>query len=102
MLVLLATSAGTICEGASTFIQVLLSENGVSYQLRNDADDTNIGAAVAGNGGTINLPTGNLSATTVFNVVANNGACSIELTDTETVTVIRHLILPWQFRLPQD
>ena len=81
------TSAGTICGGASTFIQVVLSENGVSYQLRNDADDTNIGAAVVGNGGTINLPTGNLSVTTVFNVVANNGSCSIELTDTQSVTV---------------
>ena len=41
-----------------------------------------------GTGATINLPTGNISINTTFNVVASNGTCSIELTDTETVTVI--------------
>ena len=82
-----SSSASTLCAGAGTFIQVLLSESGVTYQLRNDADDSDIGAAVAGTGGTINLPTGNLLGTTTFNVVASNGVCSIELTDTETITV---------------
>ncbi|WP_276372452.1 gliding motility-associated C-terminal domain-containing protein, partial [Chryseolinea sp. H1M3-3] len=80
-------SGSPICEGTATFIQVELSEVGVNYQLRNDATDTNIGTAIAGTGGTINLPTGNLTATTTFNVVASNGTCSIELTDTETITV---------------
>ena len=83
----LASSASPICEGSSTFIRVLLSETGVNYQLRNDADDSNVGTAVAGNGGTINLPTGNISVTTTYNVVASNGTCSIELTDTETVNI---------------
>ena len=82
-----ASSASPICEGSSTFIQVLLSENGVNYQLRNDADDTNVGVVVVGTGGTINLPTGNISATTTYNVVASNGTCSIELVDTETINV---------------
>jgi len=81
------SSAGTICGGTSTFIQVQASENGVSYQLRNDLNDSNIGSPVVGTGGTINIPTGNLAATTTFNIVASNGTCSIELTDTETVTV---------------
>ena len=83
----LASSASPICEGSSTFIRVLLSETGVNYQLRNDADDSNVGTAVAGNGGTINLPTGNIFVTTTYNVVASNGTCSIELTDTETVNI---------------
>ena len=83
----LASSASPICEGSSTFIRVLLSENGVNYQLRNDANDNNVGIPVVGDGGTINLPTGNLFATTTFNVVASNGTCSIELVDTETVNI---------------
>ena len=81
------SSASPICAGTSTFIQVGLSEAGVNYQLRNDANDSNIGAAIVGNGATINLPTGNLAASSTFNVVASNGTCSIELTDTETVAV---------------
>ncbi len=80
-------ASSSLCSGNSTNIQIAASENGVLYQLRNDADNSNIGAAVAGNGGLINLPTGNLTATTTFNVLATNGACSIELTDIETVTV---------------
>ena len=59
----------------------------MTYQLRNDATDSAIGAPVAGNGGAILLPTGNLAATTTFNVLASNGACSIELVDLETVNV---------------
>ena len=82
-----ASSASPICAGTSTFIQVQSSENGVNYQLRNDLDDSNIGSPVVGTGGTINLPTGNISINTTFNVVASNGTCSIELTDTETVTI---------------
>ena len=81
------SSASPICAGTSTFIQVLASENLVSYQLRNDLDDSLIGAALPGNGGTISLPTGNIPINTTFNVVASNGTCSIELTDTETITV---------------
>jgi gliding motility-associated-like protein len=77
----------TICANSSTFVQIANSEIGITYQLRNDADESNVNTAVSGTGGTINLPTGNLAATTVFNVLASNGSCSIELTDKETVTV---------------
>jgi gliding motility-associated-like protein len=76
-----------ICAGSGAFVVVQASEAGVNYQLRNDADDSNVGAPVAGTGADINLPTGNLAATTTFNVLASNGVCSIELTDTETITV---------------
>ena len=86
----LGVSAATdpICEGSSTTIDVALSEVGVSYQLRNDAGDVPIGAPVVGTGGTINLSTGVLTATTVFNVLATNGVCpSLELTTLVTVNV---------------
>jgi gliding motility-associated-like protein len=76
-----------ICAGDAASIIIQASEVGVNYQLRNEADDSNVGAPVAGTGGDINLPTGNLTATTTFNVLASNGTCSIELTDTETITV---------------
>ncbi len=78
----------TICAGQGTTIQIDASENGISYQLRNDADDSPIGSAVPGNGGTINLPTGTLLVTTTFNVLATVGSCSAELTQTPTVTTV--------------
>ncbi len=77
----------TICTGSSTNIQVALSQSGITYQLRNNADDSNIGSAVAGTGGTINLPTGTLTSTTTFNVLASTGTCTAEMTPTVTVTV---------------
>jgi gliding motility-associated-like protein len=83
----LAAQAGAICENTSTNIQITNSETGVTYQLRNDADDSLMGAPIAGTGGTINLPTGNLVATTTFNILASNGSCSIELVNLATVIV---------------
>jgi gliding motility-associated-like protein len=79
--------ATAVCEGTSTDIQIANSEIGVDYQLRNDADDSLIGAVVAGTGGTILLPTGNLIATLTFNVLASNGSCSLELINLATVNV---------------
>ncbi len=78
----------TICAGQGTTIQIAASENGISYQLRNNADDSPIGSAVPGNGGTINLPTGALLVTTTFNVLATVGSCSAELVQTPTVTTV--------------
>lgn len=77
----------TLCAGGNTNIEVANSEAGVTYQLRNDADNSNIGASVAGTGGNILFPTGNLTSTITYNVLASNGSCSIELTSTPTVTV---------------
>jgi gliding motility-associated-like protein len=79
--------ATAVCEGTATDIQIANSEVGVDYQLRNDADDSSIGAVVAGDGGTISLPTGNLTTITVFNILASNGSCSIELINLATVNV---------------
>ncbi len=77
----------TICSGSATSIQIALSEVGVDYQLRDDSDDSAVGAPVAGTGGTINLPTGNLTTATTFNILASNGTCSIELTTLASVDV---------------
>jgi hypothetical protein len=83
-----AATSANICINNGTNITVALSDNGVSYQLRDNATNTNIGSPVAGTGGTISLPTGNLTATTTFNVFATAGSCNYQLTNTATVTVI--------------
>ncbi len=78
----------TVCPGTGTGILVNNSENGYSYQLRNNAGNINIGAPVTGTGGQINLPTGNLTANTDFNVLVSNGTCpAAQLTATATVNV---------------
>jgi len=85
--VAVTAQSNPICEGNPAQINISNSEVGVSYQLRNDTDDSSIGVAVAGTGGTIVLPTNVLNTSTAFNVLASNGACSIELTNRVTVNV---------------
>lgn len=82
-------AASSVCAGTATSINISSSATGVSYQLRNNADNTNIGSPVAGTGSDISLLTGNLAATTTFNVLATNTStfCSRQLTNTPTVTV---------------
>lgn len=85
-----AAVAGTLCAGSATTITVASSQSGFSYQLRNNADNSLIGSPVAGTGGTISLPTGNLTATTTFNVLATGISptfCSAALSTTPSVTV---------------
>ncbi len=78
-----------VYSGTSTSITVANSQEGVNYQLRNHADNSNIGSPVAGTGETIYLPTNNLTAATTFNVLAINAAlgCSVQLTQTQTITI---------------
>ena len=76
----------TICTGTGTNITVELSDVNTSYQLR--IGTTNVGSPVQGTGSTILLPTGNLTATTTFNVFATtNNGCTKQLSTTVTVTV---------------
>jgi gliding motility-associated-like protein len=77
----------TFCAGNGTIVQIANSEVGVDYQLRNDADNSNVGAIVPGTGGTLDLPTGNLTATTTFNILATNVTCAAELSATMTISV---------------
>ncbi|WP_167443835.1 T9SS sorting signal type C domain-containing protein [Flavobacterium cutihirudinis] len=81
-----AAAATTVCSGTGTNITVALSEIGTNYQLRN-ASNVAIGSAIDGTGGTISLPTGNLTANTTFNVLATNCVGSTQMTGTATVTV---------------
>jgi hypothetical protein len=79
----------SFCDGGSTNIVVQGSQSGITYQLRNDIGDVNIGSAVAGTGGDINLPTGSLTPAGIytFNVLAYNLGCQLEMTLTPTITV---------------
>ena len=84
----ITSSAATVCSGTGTNIQIATSEIGVNYQLRNNVGNVLIGSAVAGTGGTINLPTGNLSAGTTFNVLASDGVgCDLVLATLPAVAV---------------
>ncbi|MDR6843819.1 HYR domain-containing protein [Flavobacterium granuli] len=84
---------GTICSGFSTNIQVIDSEYegnfGISYQLRNNANNALVGAPLAGTGSTIDLPTGALTSTTTFNVLATNLTtnCFVQMSGTITISV---------------
>lgn len=76
-----------ICYGETASIIAHNSQAGVTYQLRLDADNSNIGSSVAGTGGNISFPVTPVS-TTVYNIYAyNSNACAVELIDKPTVTV---------------
>lgn len=86
-----STAVSSICQSTSTTIDIQSSQSGFSYQLRNNADNSLIGSAVAGTGGTISLPTGNLSSNTTFNILVtgvSSSFCSGTLTTTPTVSVV--------------
>ncbi len=80
-----------ICYNTATNIRIVNSENGVQYQVRNAATDANVGGPVNGTGANITVPTGNLTATTQYKVMATRTSggttCEFELTDKPTVTV---------------
>jgi hypothetical protein len=67
------TAAQTsICNSGSTTINLGTSEATVSYYLRNDLNDTIIAGPLAGTGSVISFNTGTISATTTYNVFAEN------------------------------
>ena len=84
----LAVSDDAICAGEDGTITVSNSVNGVSYQLRLNSDDANVGDAQNGNGGDLDF-TVSPDATTMYNVFATITAtgCTAELADIATVTV---------------
>jgi len=77
------------CESGETNIILNNSENFIEYQLRNNLDNSLVGSSVTGNANTINLPTGSLTETTTFNILATNpeSGCSFELSDLFTVNI---------------
>jgi hypothetical protein len=60
--------ATSICDGNSTSINVASSETGVSYYLRNNANNSIIAGPTAGTGSAIALNTGAITSTTIYNV----------------------------------
>jgi gliding motility-associated-like protein len=83
-----ASLAGSVCSGSSTFIRITSSEAGITYQLRDNFSNINIGSSVLGNGLDLDLPTGTLTSNTTFNVLASSTTCSSQLTNLATVNVI--------------
>jgi gliding motility-associated-like protein len=85
----LMVSDPTICAGQDATITVSNSVVGVSYQLRNNGDDSPVGAPLPGNGGDIDFVVTTPAASAVFNVLATVDAtsCQAELTDLANLTV---------------
>jgi gliding motility-associated-like protein len=79
----------TVNIGLSSNIDIANSQIGTNYQLQNvTAGNTNVGVPVAGTGGLIFIPTGNLVATTDFRVVAISTTNCEQIFNTTTVNVI--------------
>jgi hypothetical protein len=85
----LAVSDPTVCAGEDATITLSNSVVGVSYQLRLDSDDSNVGAAIAGTGGDIDFVLTSPAASANYNVLATVDAtsCEAELTDLANLTV---------------
>ena len=73
--------------GSSGSVQIDSSEAGISYQLKKGS--VNIGASISGNGGTIIFPTGPITTTTTFNILATNTltGCNRQLSKTVVFTM---------------
>jgi gliding motility-associated-like protein len=80
---LVVTAPVSVCHNSPAIITVHNSQSGFNYQLREGA--VNVGSAVAGTGGDIGLPSDDIVASTLFNVLVYNNGCSDQLTQTVTV-----------------
>lgn len=67
-----AAASATVCPNTGTTIDLGSSQNGAFYFLRDDSNDAIVEGPTAGNGSALNMNTGNLSATTSYNVLATN------------------------------
>jgi len=87
--IVINASASAVCSGGSTNINLPSSESGVYYQLRNNATNASVGSLVQGTGTALSLPTGLLTATTIFNVLATRypANCDVQMGNTLTVTL---------------
>ncbi|MBP7038999.1 MAG: hypothetical protein KBB30_08865, partial [Bacteroidales bacterium] len=85
----MTVSDPSICEGGTASVILSDSEKGVSYQLRDDSNDSPVGTPVVGTGKNIVLLSSPVTTTT-YNVLATNLStlCSAELTDKAVVTVV--------------
>ncbi|MEP2772640.1 MAG: PKD-like domain-containing protein [Fulvivirga sp.] len=80
-----------ICYNDNVVISILGSQNGIEYQLRNDAGNVPIGGPVTGTGFNRTMFSGPLTTTTTFNILATDPSsalnCDLELSDLVTVNV---------------
>ena len=60
------SAPASVCNGFTASVTLNNSQSGVRYQIRRNSDNSNIGAPVDGNGGTITLITSVLTSTTVY------------------------------------
>ena len=84
----------SVCNGSTAAISINNSENNVRYQIRLNSDNSNIGAAVDGNGGTIILNTTAIASSTTFNIYAYTLApfnCTAQLNNPATTFTINPL-----------
>nr|WP_294988984.1 LamG-like jellyroll fold domain-containing protein [uncultured Sediminibacterium sp.] len=79
-----------ICGTGSSTITLAASQLGVNYTLRNNADNTIIAGPIAGTGAAINFNTGNISATTTYNVLAETGPTGALSLNGSTYVTIPH------------
>lgn len=74
--------------GGNVTIDLVDSETGVNYYLRNDVDDAIISGPIAGTGNTIVLNTASISSTTTYNVYAEKqSALTLDGTDDKLVVL---------------
>ena len=77
----------TICANTPATINLLGSEVGMDYFLRDDSDNSIVVGPIAGTGGPLVFTTGNLTTTTTYNVFASSGGCSILMPQVATVII---------------
>lgn len=86
----LSASATIVCRNSSTNVIVQNSQMGVRYQLRNNNTNTDAGSPIDGTGGTITMPTGPVTATTTYSVIATDVThptnCSRSVNNSITIT----------------
>lgn len=83
-----SATPASVCRGGRGDVSVQSTQTDFIYRLRRNSDNAVVATGV-GTGGSLVLNTGNLSATTVFNVQVENNltGCQRQLSNTVTVTV---------------
>ena len=94
-----SAAQSSICSGASGQVQIASSQAGVTYKLRNDANDAVVGSAVTGTGSALTFSTGALTATTAFNVYAEYASYGIQFDGTNDNIVINNPVNTASFTL---
>ena len=84
---LLSSDAASVCSGQSTNINVPTANDGYSYQVYQQSDNSAIGTSFTGNGTSFSRNTGSLTVAETYYVSISNGSCSHNGTSMVTVTV---------------